>query len=77
MLSYFLYFLLASWYLLQILIFLMQIFTVSRAPASLPFLLEDASRSQTDIDLSQETGRPFASVLQVREIVAKKIEIVI
>lgn len=42
-----------------------QIYTVSRAPATLPFLLEDASRSQIEIDLSQETDRPFASVLQV------------
>ena len=75
MLSYFLCFLPASWYVLQILIFLMQIFTVSRAPASLPFLLEDASRSQTEIDLSQETGRPFASVLQVRETAAKKMKL--
>jgi hypothetical protein len=32
---------------------------------TLPFLLEDASRSQADIDASQETERPFASVLQV------------
>ena len=39
---------------------------VSRAPAVLPFLLEDASRSQTDIDASQATERPLASVPQVR-----------
>jgi hypothetical protein len=32
---------------------------------TLPFLLEDASRSQAEIDASQETERPFASVLQV------------
>lgn len=42
-----------------------KIFTVSRAPAILPFLLEDASRSQIEIDNSQNTERPYAAVLQV------------
>lgn len=41
-----------------------KIFTVSRAPVSLPFLLEDASRSQAEIDASQSTERPFAGVEQ-------------
>ena len=39
---------------------------VSRAPAVLPFLLDDAARSQTDIDASQSTERPLATVPQVR-----------
>lgn len=41
-----------------------KIFTVSRAPSTLPFLLEDASRAQSEIDASQETDRPFAAVSQ-------------
>lgn len=41
-----------------------RIFTVSKAPVTLPFLLEDAARSQSDIDASQETERPFAGVSQ-------------
>jgi aspartyl-tRNA synthetase len=41
-----------------------KIFTVSRAPVNLPFLLEDASRSQADIDISQGTERPYPSVSQ-------------
>jgi hypothetical protein len=42
-----------------------KIFTVSRTPAVLPFLLDDAARSQADIDASQSTERPFGSVSQV------------
>lgn len=41
-----------------------RIFTVSKAPVTLPFLLEDAARSQSDIDASQDTERPFAGVSQ-------------
>lgn len=41
-----------------------KILTLSRAPAQLPFLLEDAARSQKDIDDSQSTERPFAGVNQ-------------
>jgi len=41
-----------------------KIFVVSRAPVVLPFLLEDAARSQADIDASQDTPRPFAGVTQ-------------
>lgn len=44
---------------------IMKIFTVSRAPVTLPFLLEDASRSEKDIEASQDTERPFAGVTQV------------
>jgi aspartyl-tRNA synthetase len=39
-----------------------KIYTVSRAPAVLPFLLEDAARPQAEIDASQNTERPFAGV---------------
>lgn len=39
-----------------------KIYTVSTAPATLPFLLEDAARSQANIDASLTTDRPFASV---------------
>lgn len=39
-------------------------FTVSRAPAILPFLLEDAARSQADIDAALNTERPFPTVSQ-------------
>jgi len=41
-----------------------KLFTVSRAPVLLPFLLEDASRSQAEIDASQNEERPFAGVSQ-------------
>jgi len=41
-----------------------KIFTVSRAPVVLPFLLEDAARSQADIDASANSERPFAGVSQ-------------
>lgn len=41
-----------------------KLFTVSRAPVQLPFLLEDASRSQAEIDASQNDERPFAGVSQ-------------
>ena len=40
---------------------------VSKAPVALPFLLEDASRSQADIDASLATDRPFPAVSQVKE----------
>lgn len=39
-----------------------KLFIVSAAPATLPFLLEDAARSQADIDASLSTDRPFAGV---------------
>lgn len=41
-----------------------KLFVVSRAPVQLPFLIEDASRSEEEIDKSQETERPFARVGQ-------------
>ena len=41
-----------------------KVYTVSRAPAVLPFLLEDAARPQAEIDASQSTDRPFPSVQQ-------------
>ncbi len=41
-----------------------KIFALSRAPAQLPFLLEDAARSQNDIDESLTTERPLGSVSQ-------------
>lgn len=40
-------------------------FVVSRAPVVLPFILDDASRSETEITSSHGTERPFASVPQV------------
>lgn len=40
---------------------------VSKAPVALPFLLEDASRSQADIDASLATDRPFPAVSQVKK----------
>lgn len=42
-----------------------KVFAVSRAPAQLPFLIEDAARSQADIDASADSDRPFAGVGQV------------
>ena len=42
-----------------------KLYTVSRAPVVLPFLLEDASRSQTEIDATANSERPFAGVSQV------------
>ena len=41
-----------------------KVFVVSRAPPVLPFLYEDACRSQEEIDASQSEERPFASVSQ-------------
>jgi aspartyl-tRNA synthetase len=41
-----------------------KIFVVSNAPVQLPFLLEDAARSQEEIDNSQNSERPFAGVSQ-------------
>ena len=39
-----------------------KLMVVSRAPSVLPFLLEDAARSDTVIEKSQRTERPFAKV---------------
>lgn len=36
-----------------------RIHTVSKADAILPFLVEDAARSEAEVDASQETDRPF------------------
>lgn len=41
-----------------------KIYTVSRAPVVLPFLLEDASRSQAEIDATVDTPRPLVGVAQ-------------
>ena len=43
---------------------LRSLFVVTRAPKVLPFLVEDATRSDAVIEASQETERPFASVGQ-------------
>ena len=42
-----------------------KIFTISKAPTQLPFLLVDAARIQSEIDASQESERPFPNVPQV------------
>jgi aspartyl/asparaginyl-tRNA synthetase len=42
-----------------------KLFVVSRAPSILPFSIEDAARSQEEIDQSQSTDRPYPSVHQV------------
>lgn len=42
-----------------------KLYVVSRAPAVLPFLLEDAARSDAQIEASQSQPRPFAAVSQV------------
>jgi aspartyl-tRNA synthetase len=36
-----------------------RIYSVSNAAAILPFLVEDAARSDAEIDASQSTDRPF------------------
>lgn len=41
-----------------------RVFVVARAPQQLPFLVEDAGRSDAEILESQETEKPFASVSQ-------------
>jgi len=41
-----------------------KIFTVSRAPVTLPFLMEDACRSENEIEESMGTERPLAGVVQ-------------
>jgi aspartyl-tRNA synthetase len=43
-----------------------KIFAVSRAPASLPFLLEDAARSEEEIEATAHSDRPLVGVTQVR-----------
>ncbi|KAH8062291.1 hypothetical protein JL722_3206 [Aureococcus anophagefferens] len=43
---------------------LKSLFVVTRAPKVLPFLVEDAARSEAVIEASQSTERPFASVGQ-------------
>ena len=40
-------------------------FVVSRCTPQLPFLLEDAARKQVDVDMSQDSSRPFPNVPQV------------
>ena len=40
-------------------------YVVSRAPTILPFLLEDAARSDDEIAASQNTDKPLAAVYQV------------
>lgn len=45
-----------------------KIFTVSRAPVQLPFLLDDAARPQAIIDASANSEKPFHPVSQVSEI---------
>lgn len=45
-------------------IFVNKIFTVSRAPTLLPFLLEDAGRSQAEIDATENSERPLTGVSQ-------------
>jgi hypothetical protein len=43
-----------------------KIFAVSRAPAALPFLLDDAARPESEIEATADTDRPFVGVAQVR-----------
>ena len=45
---------------------------VTRAPATLPFLVEDASRSEAEIADSQSTERPFASVSQEARLAPRR-----
>jgi len=41
-----------------------KLFVVTRAPAQLPFLVEDAGRSERDIEASRDSERPLAGVGQ-------------
>jgi aspartyl-tRNA synthetase len=43
-----------------------RIHSVSKAAAQLPFLVEDAARSQLEVEESQDTDRPFPRLGQVR-----------
>lgn len=43
-----------------------RIHSVSKAAAQLPFLVEDAARSQQEVEESQDTERPFPRLGQVR-----------
>lgn len=43
-----------------------RIHSVSKADAQLPFLVEDAARSEKEVDESQDTERPFPRLGQVR-----------
>jgi aspartyl-tRNA synthetase len=42
----------------------LKVITVSRAPVALPFLLEDAARSQAEISASENSDRPLSGVTQ-------------
>ena len=42
-----------------------KIFTVSRAPSTLPFLIEDAARSESEIEATADSDRPLVGVSQV------------
>ena len=44
---------------------LSRVHCVSKAAAMLPFLVEDAARSEAEIDESQDTERPFPRLGQV------------
>lgn len=46
-------------------IIMKKVFVVSTAPPVLPFMLDDAARSNESIAASQDTARPFAAVSQV------------
>lgn len=43
-----------------------RIYAVSKAAAILPFLVEDAARSEEEVEASQDTDRPFPRLGQVR-----------
>jgi aspartyl-tRNA synthetase len=45
-----------------------KIFAVSRAPAALPFLLEDAARPESEIEATAGSERPLVGVTQVRTL---------
>lgn len=45
-----------------------RIHSVSKAAAQLPFLVEDAARSQEEVEASQDTERPFPRLGQVRHV---------
>jgi len=52
-----------------------RVYCVSRAPVVLPFLLEDASRSEEEIQNSLETDRPFARVGQEARLDARWLDL--
>lgn len=50
-----------------------KLFVVSRAPSTLPFLLDDAARPESEIEETAGSDRPLVGVAQVRDLQALRL----